>query len=334
MMGGQQGNAPALRTMSVTLLERTRLMDDLSLDYGVSLDSVTYLDRLNYVSPFARLSYDLGEQGIIDVGYSSGAPPIELLNSSGESDQALHGDMMALAMLPRVSLRQGQTFVQRTQNFEIGYQRQIGSTKISVGVYREQVRNGALTLSAPAGFYSAEDLLPELSSNSSVFNIGGYSRFGYTVSATQDLGNNCSVTLAYGNGGVLGTDGQVLESNDPEELRRMIRREQRHWVRGRLTGIVPVTGTRFAASYEWTDSTSLVPGHVYLTQKIYPETGLNIRLRQPLPSFSSLPGRLEASAELRNMLAQGYLPMSSSDGRRLTLAQFPRAVRGGLSFIF
>jgi hypothetical protein len=40
------------------------------------------------------------------------------------------------------------------------------------------------------------------------------------------------------------------------------------------------------------------------------------------------------SAELRNLLAQGYLPVSSPDGRRLWLIQLPRAVRGGISFIF
>jgi hypothetical protein len=34
------------------------------------------------------------------------------------------------------------------------------------------------------------------------------------------------------------------------------------------------------------------------------------------------------------MLAQGYLPITVSGGRRLVLANSPRAVRGGLSFIF
>ena len=43
---------------------------------------------------------------------------------------------------------------------------------------------------------------------------------------------------------------------------------------------------------------------------------------------------MEASADLRNMLAQGYLPMSFPDGRRLLLVQTPRSFRGGLSFIF
>jgi hypothetical protein len=43
---------------------------------------------------------------------------------------------------------------------------------------------------------------------------------------------------------------------------------------------------------------------------------------------------MEASADLRNMLAQGYLPLSVVDGRRILLVQTPRSFRGGLSFIF
>jgi hypothetical protein len=46
-----------------------------------------------------------------------------------------------------------------------------------------------------------------------------------------------------------------------------------------------------------------------------------------------LPGRLEASAELRNILAQGYVPLNLS-GRKAYLVHAPRSVRGGLSFIF
>ena len=32
-------------------------------------------------------------------------------------------------------------------------------------------------------------------------------------------------------------------------------------------GVAPVFGTRFITSYEWSDATTLTPGHVYLTQK-------------------------------------------------------------------
>ena len=42
--------------MSLTMIERFTLADGIDLDYGASMDSVTYIDRLNYLSPFARLT--------------------------------------------------------------------------------------------------------------------------------------------------------------------------------------------------------------------------------------------------------------------------------------
>jgi hypothetical protein len=77
-----------------------------------------------------------------------------------------------------------------------------------------------------------------------------------------------------------------------------------------------------------------MPSRFYLTQRAYTEPGLNIHVRQPIPSFPGMPGRLEATADFRNMLAQGYLPIAASGSQRLLLMQAPRAVRGGLSFIF
>ncbi len=70
-------------------------------------------------------------------------------------------------------------------------------------------------------------------------------------------------------------------------------------------------------SYGWTDPRVLMPDHVYMTQDISQSTGLNIRFRQPLPFFSGMGGRLEATAELRNMLAQGYLPLDMASRKAL-----------------
>jgi hypothetical protein len=57
-------------------------------------------------------------------------------------------------------------------------------------------------------------------------------------------------------------------------------------------------------------------------------------VRQPIPAMRGVPWRMEASAELRNLLAQGYLPLSMPGGQQLLLVNTPRSVRGGLAFIF
>jgi len=62
--------------------------------------------------------------------------------------------------------------------------------------------------------------------------------------------------------------------------------------------------------------------------------GFNVYLRQPLPSLFGFPGRLEFTADLRNLLAQGYLPIGSGADGHMLIVQVPRSIRGGLNFIF
>ena len=115
----------------------------------------------------------------------------------------------------------------------------------------------------------------------------------------------------------------------------MLRRAWRHSMTARVSGVAPVAGTRYSASYQFTDYAVIHPVHLSLTQRSTLEPGLNLSIRQGIPGIAGIiPGRLEATAELRNMLAQGYLPIGSPQGGRLLLIQSPRAVRGGLSFIF
>ena len=61
---------------------------------------------------------------------------------------------------------------------------------------------------------------------------------------------------------------------------------------------------------------------------------LNIFLRQPIPCLGFLPGKVEALVDIRNLLAQGYVPVMAGDGRTVYLVQSARAVRGGLAFTF
>lgn len=332
-LNGRQAGAPALRTLSVTTFDRTRLGDALSLEYGASLDSVAFLDRLNYFSPFARLSYDAGRGGLFQFSYVSGTPPGELLSSAPEMQAEFEHDLAALALFPRVSLRDGRARVQRAASLEAGYRFRAGSRTFGAAAYRETVSNAALTLAAPEGTPAGAELLPDLFSKSWVLNAGAYQRIGYLASVTQSLGEFWDLTLAFGGGSALTAGAPALERGSPEELRTMLRSSRRHSLTARVAGVSPWSGTRFVASYQWASLRSLTPPHVYLTQGLREGLGLNVLLRQPIPAFGPLPGRLEASAELRNLLAQGYVPLSFA-GRRSYLVPSPRSVRGGLSFIF
>ena len=325
---------PMLRTLSLSVAEKKQVTDDLLVEYGFSLDSVTFIERLNYVSPYARATYELGSFGAVEFGFSSGAPPIELLEQRADKNADLSQNLTALGMFPRLTLAGGSTRIQRTENFELGYQKVIGSRTISVAAYRESVRNGALTMAGANGLLPPSELLPDLSSNSSVFNVGAYKRMGFSGTVTEKVNDWVSASITVGRGGVLRTEQRALNIVEPGEIRAALHRAQQFYVTMRLNGTLPVVGTKLGASYQWTDYRSLTPGHMYLTQRTYPESGLNFSLRQPVPGLFGMPGRMEIHAEARNMLAQGYLPLDTPLGRRLLLIHTPRALRGGVSFFF
>lgn len=345
LTGSESG--PALRTASLSTRDHLDLADHLRLEYGFSMDTVSFIDRLNYVSPFARATYDLGSKGLLRFGYSDGAQPIELAGEfssrAGSPEgtaggESLNQDLTALATLPRISLATDHVRLQRTQNFEMGYQRVLGRTTYTAAVYSESVSNAAFTLSGPQNFLPVSDSMPDIGTNSRIFNVGNFNRVGYTVAMKQSLTDHLDASVAAGSTGALAEDAAQVEANTSANpaagIRSAIHERQSPWMTAGLSTTIPVSGTRITSSYGWTDPKMLMPDHFYMTGDVNQSTGWNVRIRQPLPFFPSLAGRLEATAELRNMLAQGYLPLVDSAGRKAMLTNSPRAVRGGLAFIF
>ncbi|MGO9097194.1 MAG: carboxypeptidase regulatory-like domain-containing protein [Bryobacteraceae bacterium] len=326
-------SAPVLRSLSTTLRDQTRLTDKLRFEYGASLDSVTFLDSLNYFSPYGRMTYERGKGEVFQFSYASGAPPAQLLARALESGGQLQEDLAALAAFPQVSLSGNRVQVQRSQNWEAGYRRAFGSRSFGVSAYAESITNAAVALSGAENLASLQDLLPDPFSDSWVFNAGQYRSLGFIASVDQKLGDHLDLASAYGSDGTLTADQNAPAVATPDELRAALRKARRHSVTTRVSGLAPWTGTRFAASYQWADLAALMPAHTYLTQPMQEPVGLNLQVRQPIPYFGGLSGHLEATADLCNLLAQGYLPLSTTSGRVL-LVPYPRTLRGGLSFIF
>jgi hypothetical protein len=291
---------------------------------------VQFLDRLNYLSPWARFSYNLGDHQLLQVSYSSGGPPLDLLAKDNESGVDLQQDLAGLAMFPRISLSGGKARVQRNESLEAGYRKAAGSRTFSASVYRDRVGNAAVTMIGVPDASSAANLLPDIFSNSWIFNAGHYRGIGYRLAITQNLGSHLDVTAAYGGGNALTVDGAAPS---PETLQKSIREARRQTLAGRISGSIPGSGTRFAVSYQIASIRALTPEHTYLTQAALDGIGLNIHVRQPIPYFGGLPGHVEAMADLRNLLADGYVPVYA-EGRQMCLMHTPRTVRGGLNFVF
>jgi hypothetical protein len=294
---------------------------------------VTFLDHLSYFSPYAQMTIGSGDTGKIQLTYTSGNARPDL-GGPDTVEADLQQGLNTLGMFPRVSLRGGRPKIQRGEEYEIAFSRKLGSRTYSVSAYHEMVRNATLSMVAPQGMYEGGDVLPDLFSGNSIFNIGDHQNSGFSAAVTQSLGEHLSTTLTYGSEGGLTADHRELVSNSPDELRSMIRSGRKHAATARVNLTAPRAGTRLIASYQWSDQRWAMSGNLYSTQPGRQLPGLNLYIRQPLPRVGIFPWRMEATADIRNMLAQGYLPLMTAGGQRVLLVETPRSFRGGLSFIF
>ena len=237
-------------------------------------------------------------------------------------------------MLPRISLLDGRATVQRTQELEFGYGKTFHSTKINFTGYRENVANSAMTVLGPDGAFALGDVLPDISFRSSILNTGSYERSGFAASVGQGIGDNVHVGASFGSSGALSAAQEQLSGGTADELRSNLQTTQRFWASARASAKLPVTGTQITGSYQFMNyHDTIMPDHFYLTQNLYLGAGLNVLVKQPIPSLFGMPGRLEQPPNCADGLGRGYLPLVEG-GQRVTLVQSPRALRGGLSFIF
>lgn len=332
--GAPGADTPVLRTASISSFDHMDVADFIHLEYGFSLESVSLFGRMTHVNPFARATYDLGDNSAVRVAVSSGTQPVELIEGGSQQngDQDLNQDLAALGQMTRISRRNDQAAVERNKVFEAGYQSVKGSRTYRASVYGEEVFDAAFLMSGESGFVDSGDLLPDLASRGVVFNLGDYRRMGYSASVTQALGDRVGVSLAAGRTDAL----QIQTSPDAlpasgDELRSAVRNTPQPWVTAQAEASLPIIRTHLASSYGWTNPGVLMPLHESLTGKTDQQVGWNIYARQPLPAIGGM--RMEFTADLRNLLAQGYVGIQSN-GRRAVLTNVPRAVRGGVSFIF
>jgi len=188
-LAGNEAALPMLRSMSASFDDRTELADGLTAQYGFTLNSVSFLDHLNYASPYGRISYSMGDAGEIEAAFSSGDARPDMAGRSRE-DTEFQQDLNSLGLFPRISLRDARPRIQRGQNIELSYTRKVGSRTYQVSVFRESVSNAALSIVAPAGMYTSGDVLPDLFTGNTTFNAGDFHSGGYTASVTQSVGDH------------------------------------------------------------------------------------------------------------------------------------------------
>jgi hypothetical protein len=162
------------------------------------------------------------------------------------------------------------------------------------------------------------------------FLNAGFKTQGVNVTLTEPLSSTMWVAVEYATGaGLAAKDGAEMSL---PTMSTSLAPQTAQTATIALRGRVVRSGTRVRASYRWqpTRLVTAVDPYASFGDQAY----FSCHLRQALRLGSLLPNGLDATVDVTNLMAQGYRPFLSADGRTLFLAQSPRTVQAGLAFTF
>src|ERR1017187_864829 len=332
-------NSPELNTMagaslqalSVTSSDRVVMGDLLEVKLGSEMQTIQFMGRVNAFKPFGSADLHISPDTVVEYQYASSVPDARLEGrfggSSGDQFDAATSDPSATG--PRMSVVNFSPSVERGHHQEISLSHRAGKNSMQIAFYSDSLADPVLTgigdMTAISG-----DVLPDMYSGTFSYQGNDFSTRGLRVGFERKLLSDLTATLDYAYGGVLDLSRPDIELQDARDF---IRAERRQAVAAKFRGTVPKTRTHLVASYRYTAGRTLTPVDLFNTSAGQADPYLNLFIRQPIPS-SFLAGHIELLVDLRNLLAQGYVPVMGSDGHTVYLVQSARSVRGGLAFNF
>jgi hypothetical protein len=177
------------------------------------------------------------------------------------------------------------------------------------------------------GGFPNPDFLQDYFSSAFAYDGGTSTSTGARVAYREKFRDGIDAAIVYAYAGALGLAGDEAAST----LRSQLSTQYRHSLGGRLSAKVPRVGTNLSAGYKWISGPAVSRLDPYGESLYHLDPYLSMELRQPLPNL--LQCHMEVLAEVGNLLAQGYVPISTSDGQVVLMPSY-RYFRGGLSFQF
>ena len=339
-------NSPDLHTMpgatlqalSVTSSDRVVLGDRLEMKLGSELQAIQFMGRVNTFKPFGSVDLHITPDTVLEYQYASSVPNMGLegrLGNDPPGDDGLESASSDLSeTAPRMSITGFSPAVERAHHQEVSISQRIGKNNMQVAFYSDSMIDPVLTGIGEMmpGEITTEsgDVLPDVYSGTFSYQGNDYATRGMRVVLQRKLYSDLTATLDYAYGGVLDLSRPDVQLQD---ARQWIRAEQRQAVAAKFSGTLPKAKTRWIASYRYTGGRTLTPVDLFNTSAGQSDPNLNLFIRQPIPA-SFLAGHMEVLMDLRNLLAQGYVPVMGRDGHTLYLVQSARSVRGGVAFSF
>jgi len=317
-------HSAALQALSLTTADDITLGDILELRFGSELQTIQFMGRVTAFRPFGSADLHLSPNTVLEYRYATSQPDSRMDKGfdTAPADLSESG--------PHVSIAGFTPSLERAHHHELSLSRRVGKNNLQVAVYSDRVLDPALT---GVGDFVADngEVLSDLYSGTFTYRGKELETRGLRLVLQRKLSSDVTATLDYGYGGVLDLAKDDIRLQDARES---ILVRDRHSLAAKVSGTVPRAGTRWVASYRWISGQALTPVDMFNASPGQSDPYLNIFFRQPIPGTSFLPGHMDALIDVRNLLAQGYVPLLGQDKHTVYLVQSTRAVRGGVAFTF
>jgi hypothetical protein len=313
-----------LQAIALTTSDDVVLGDAMELNFGSELQTIQFMGRVTTFRPFGTADLHLSPNTVLEYRYATSEPNSRLERDFGLAPE--DGNEAA----PRVSMVSYATTVEHAHHQELSLSHRIGRNNIQVAVYTDRISDPALT---GVGEFTTDNgnVLPDLYSGTFTYQGSDFHTQGARLVLQRQLTSRITATMEYEYGGVLDlATPSVSLANVSEST--LVRKRQS--VAGKLAGTVPKSKTRWMASYGWINGEALTPVDMFNASAGRTDPYLSFFFRQPIPGTGFFPGHIEAIVDLRNLLAQGYVPVLGNDGHTVYLVQSARAVSGGVAFTF
>jgi hypothetical protein len=313
-------NGPIFRGLRMSHENQMALTDRVSLRYGSDLIAAGLGASTVALRPRGEIAIQLSPTWQL-----SGLVAMSPWQDSQGTESGLQSAMNTLDAFPTLLMRDGRPVFEDNLHAEIDVQHALSNTaSLSAAVFHD---NSSHTAVFGRGPVSGADYLQDYFSDVFAYDGGRMASMGARVAYRQKIFDNLDATIVYAYAGALAPGDESLEGS----LRDQLETQYRHSLAGRVSTTLPRFGTKVSVGYKWIGGQAVTHVDAYGESLFHLDPYLNMEIRQQLPSF--FPGHMEALADFGNLLAQGYVPVSTGDGRVVLVPSY-RYFRGGLSVQF
>ena len=324
---GRQLPGSDAQGLTASFGEAVNLSPHLALTAGVDVDYLNALRDVMIAQPRMRLVYHLSPS--TEVAVQVGRKPSDgsgtLLERVGKLDS-----------FPLLTLRAHRPEFEQGDHSEVSLNRRLSkSARIEFAAYHDGIKNAAVWGSghpATLGWLAGNYMLNP-AGDGILVNVGDYRSSGYRATYTQHLGKRVEALVTYVEGDSLYARG-VVSRAPAGDLQGVLRPVRSASLAGRVSARIPVTRTQLTSSYESVQRGRVTMLDPYGQADLQLQPFWDVQIRQPLPALAFLPAHIEAVADFRNLLNQGYSPMTKSGETALQLSPAYKCVRGGFSVDF